>query len=180
MSLSGKKILVGVTGSIAAYKAAIFVRALVKAGASVQVICTPAATQFISPLTLSTLSKHECLVDYVNSDNSTWNNHVNLALWADVMVLYPATMNTIAKCANGICDNLLMATYFSCRCKVYIARAMDEDMWQHPANQQNISKLLSYGNHIFEVVSGELASGLVGKGRLQEPEEVLAFLEVQR
>jgi phosphopantothenoylcysteine decarboxylase/phosphopantothenate--cysteine ligase len=177
MSLSGKKILVGVTGSIAAYKAAIFIRGLVKAGAEVQVILSPDAESFVSPLTFSTLSKRPCLSHYVNTDGSTWNNHVHHALWADAMVIYPTTMHTIAKISRGICDNLLMAIYFSTRCPVFIAPAMDEDMWKHPANKANVETIKGWQRHkVWEVQAGELASGLIGEGRLIEPEVAIGNL----
>ncbi len=177
MSLSGKKILVGVTGSIAAYKAAIFIRGLVKAGAEVQVILSPDAEGFVSPLTFSTLSKRPCLSRYVNTDGSTWNNHVHHALWADAMVIYPATMHTIAKISQGICDNLLMAICFSTRCPVFIAPAMDEDMWKHPSNKANLEIIRGWQRHeVWAVQSGELASGLIGEGRVLEPEEAISNL----
>lgn len=177
MKLNGKKILVAVCGSIAAYKSAYLIRMLVKQGAQVKCIATSSATQFISPLTLATLSKHECYVDFTNSNQTNWTNHVDLAIWADLFIIAPASMNTIAKMANGICDNLLLATYFSARCKVMIAPAMDEDMWHHQANQKNIATLILYNNQIIEVNDGELASGLVGKGRMAEPEEILNIVE---
>jgi len=177
MSLSGKKILVGITGSIAAYKAAIFIRGLVKAGAEVQVLLTPSAEGFVSPLTFSTLSKRPCLTHFVHGDNSTWNNHVQLALWADAMVIYPATMHTIAKISHGQCDNLLLAVYFSTRCPIFIAPAMDEDMWKHPANTANIEAIRAWSrHHIWHVQSGELASGLIGEGRVLESEDALSNL----
>ncbi|MCP4124862.1 MAG: bifunctional phosphopantothenoylcysteine decarboxylase/phosphopantothenate--cysteine ligase CoaBC [Bacteroidetes bacterium] len=176
MPLQGKKIIIGITGSIAAYKSAYLVRALIKDGAEVQVIMTDDAKAFISPLTLATLSKRECLSSFVNESASDWNNHVELGLWADAIVVAPATANTLAKMANGLCDNLLLGVYLSARCPVYLAPAMDEDMWKHPSTQNNIDKLKEYDNCIIPVNSGELASGLVGPGRMAEPDEIAAFL----
>ncbi|HMZ94545.1 MAG TPA: bifunctional phosphopantothenoylcysteine decarboxylase/phosphopantothenate--cysteine ligase CoaBC [Chitinophagales bacterium] len=176
MNLSGKKIIVAVSGSIAAYKSAYLVRLLIKQGAYVQCVITESATQFIAPLTLATLSKNECLVDYTNASKTNWNNHVNIALWADAIIVAPASMNTIAKMANGLCDNLLLGIYFSARCPVFIAPAMDEDMWHHPSNQKNIQTLVAFGHHLLEVNDGELASGLIGKGRMAEPEEIIETL----
>ena len=172
MSLSGKKIILGVTGSIAAYKSAILVRLLVKAGAEVKVIMTSAAADFITPLTLSVLSKNP-VISHLQNDSHTWNNHVELSLWADAMIIAPASAHTIAKMANGQCDNMLLATYLSARCPVYFAPAMDLDMWAHPSTKRNIELLLSYGNHLIPVDNGELASGLVGDGRMAEPEAIL-------
>jgi len=172
--LQGKKILLGVSGSIAAYKAATIVRLLVKEGADVKVIMTPAACDFITPLTLATLSKHE--VPVTISDNQSWNNHVMLGRWADVMLIAPASANTIAKMANGFCDNLLLATYLSATCPVLFAPAMDEDMWHHTATRHNIEKLLSYGHKQLPVEKGELASGLFGEGRMAEPADIIAYL----
>jgi phosphopantothenoylcysteine decarboxylase/phosphopantothenate--cysteine ligase len=176
MSLSGKKIILGVSGSIAAYKSAVLVRLLVKAGADVQVVMTDDAASFITPVTMATLSKRECLTSFVNTAGTNWNNHVELGLWADALVIAPATANTLARMANGLCDNLLTGIYLSARCPVYIAPAMDEDMWNHPSTQANIEKLTSYGNTVIPVNNGELASGLTGPGRMAEPEEILAFL----
>jgi phosphopantothenoylcysteine decarboxylase/phosphopantothenate--cysteine ligase len=173
--LQGKKILLGVSGSIAAYKAATIVRLLVKEGAAVKVVMTPSACDFITPLTLATLSKNE--VPVTISDNQSWNNHVMLGRWADVMLIAPASANTIAKMANGLCDNLLMATYLSATCPVFFAPAMDEDMWHHPATRANIAKLLSYGHQQLPVEKGELASGLFGEGRMSEPEHMITFLQ---
>lgn len=173
--LSKKKILIAVSGSIAAYKIASLVRLFVKANAEVKVIMTPAAQGFITPLTLSTLSKNPVFSN-VSSDEG-WNNHVELGLWADVMLVAPATANTLAKMANGLCDNMLLAAYLSSRCPVFIAPAMDLDMWIHPATQHNVQKLLSFGNHLLPVEDGELASGLVGKGRMAEPETMVLHLE---
>lgn len=172
--LQGKKILLGVSGSIAAYKAAILVRLLVKEGAQVKVLMTPAACDFITPLTLSTLSKHE--VGVTISENGSWSNHVMLGRWADVMLIAPASVNTIAKMANGICDNLLLAVYLSATCPVLFAPAMDEDMWLHPATKTNVARLLAYGHRQLPVHKGELASGLFGEGRMAEPEAIVAYL----
>jgi phosphopantothenoylcysteine decarboxylase / phosphopantothenate---cysteine ligase len=178
--LQGKKILIGITGSIAAYKSAILVRLLIKEGAEVKIIMTKAAESFITPLTLGTLSKNKVLVDLFDED--TWANHVMLGRWADVMVIAPASCNTIAKMANGICDNLLQAIYLSATCKTIVVPAMDEDMWQHASTQQNLNKLISYGNIILPVSNGELASGLHGEGRMAEPdfivEKIALFLQV--
>ncbi len=173
-SLQGKKIILGICGSIAAYKAAFLTRLLLKAGAEVQVLMTEAATQFISPLTLSTLSKHPVHI-HVSAEDS-WNNHVELGLWADAMIVAPITATTLGKMANGICDSVIVATYLSARCPVFFAPAMDLDMWKHPATQHNVEKLSSYGNHLIDVADGELASGLVGKGRLAEPETIVQHL----
>lgn len=172
--LQGKKILLGVSGSIAAYKAATLTRLLVKEGAVVKVIMTPAACDFITPLTLATLSKNEVPVSI--NENNSWNNHVMLGRWADVMLIAPASANTIAKMAYGQCDNLLLAAYLSATCPVFFAPAMDEDMWYHPATRANVEKLLSYGHQQIPVESGELASGLVGEGRMAEPEHITDFL----
>ena len=173
--LQGKKILLGVTGSIAAYKSAVLVRQLVKAGAEVRVIMTPAATDFISRLTLSTLSKNKVLVDLFDEDS--WANHVMIGRWADVMVIAPLSCNTLAKMANGQCDNLLLAVYLSATCPVVLAPAMDEDMWHHPSTQENIKKLISFENKIIPVDTGELASGLIGDGRMAEPDRIIRFIE---
>lgn len=174
--LKGKKILLGVSGSIAAYKAAFLVRLLVKAEAEVKVILTDAAKDFVTPLTLSTLSKNPVLSSFTKGENGEWNNHVELGLWADVMLIAPASANTISKMANGACDNLLLATYLSARCPVFFAPAMDLDMYQHPSVQANILKLQSFGNQLIEARDGELASGLVGQGRMAEPEELADIL----
>ncbi len=172
--LHGKKILLGVSGSIAAYKSAFLTRLLVKAGAEVKIIMTRAAADFITPITLSTLSKNKVISD-IHSEDS-WNNHVELGMWADVMLIAPASANTLAKLANGLCDNMLTACYLSAKCPVLIAPAMDLDMWQHPATQLNIQKLQSFGNQLIPVGTGELASGLIGPGRMAEPEKILDFL----
>src|SRR4051812_18962462 len=175
--LNGKKILVAVCGSIAAYKTAYLIRLLVKEGAAVRVVMTHAAKEFITPLTLATLSKNECYSDYTNLQKTNWNNHVDLALWADLMLIAPASAGTISKMANGLCDNLLMAVYMSARCPVFVAPAMDEDMWKHASTKTNIEKLRSFGNKIISVNSGELASGLIGEGRMAEPAEIISYLE---
>ncbi|MBT8195887.1 MAG: bifunctional phosphopantothenoylcysteine decarboxylase/phosphopantothenate--cysteine ligase CoaBC [Bacteroidia bacterium] len=172
----GKKIILGVCGSIAAYKSAELVRLLVKSGAEVKVIMTEAAKDFITPLTLSTLSKHEVLSDFSNTDTDTWNEHVQLGLWADHLLIAPASANTIAKMAHGMCDNFLTAVYLSAKCSVSVAPAMDLDMYQHPSTQQNLSALQSYGVSIIGPDSGELASGLNGMGRMTEPEEIVQSL----
>lgn len=174
MELQGKKILLGITGSIAAYKAASLVRLLLKAGAEVQVLMTTAATEFITPLTIATLSKKPVYSDI--QSESSWNNHVELGLWADVMIIAPLTATTLAKMANGFCDNILTASYLSAKCPVLVAPAMDLDMWIHPATQGNIEKIKSFGNHIIPVGHGELASGLVGAGRMAEPEDIIEHL----
>lgn len=175
-NLSGKKIVLGVCGSIAAYKAAILVRNLIKAGADVKVILTASASQFITPLTLSTLSKNPVFTELTNN-TSDWNNHVELGLWADAMVIAPASANTIAKMATGNCDNMLLAVYLSAKCPVFFAPAMDLDMWRHKAVKRNIDLLHSYGNILIPVEHGELASGLVGDGRMAEPEHIMDHLE---
>jgi len=173
LSLKNKKILLGVSGSIAAYKSALLVRLLVKVGAEVKVIMTESAKDFITPLTLSTLSKYPVLSSFTKGDLGEWNNHVELGLWADVMIFAPVSANTLAKCANGICDNLLVATYLSAKCSVFFAPAMDLDMYKHPSMIENLRKLNSYGNYIINAEYGELASGLVGEGRLVEPEQIV-------
>ncbi|SDF32481.1 phosphopantothenoylcysteine decarboxylase / phosphopantothenate--cysteine ligase [Mucilaginibacter pineti] len=174
--LEGKNIILGVCGSIAAYKSALLVRLLVKAGAHVQVVMTPDAINFITPLTLSTLSKKPVLVDYFKADTGEWNNHVELGIWADMLIIAPATANTLAKMANGLCDNLLSAVYLSAKCPVYFAPAMDLDMWLHPATRKNVNTLQSFGNTLIAPGSGELASGLYGEGRMAEPDEIVDFL----
>jgi phosphopantothenoylcysteine decarboxylase/phosphopantothenate--cysteine ligase len=175
--LGGKKIIIGVTGSIAAYKVAILTRLLVKTGAEVKIIMTASAHDFITPLTLATLSKNPVLTEFSQDKTGVWNNHIELGLWADVLLIAPASANTISKMANGLCDNLLLATYLSARCPVFLAPAMDLDMLQHPATKSNLQKLLSFGNTIIDPNFGELASGLVGNGRMAEPEEIVTFLE---
>jgi phosphopantothenoylcysteine decarboxylase/phosphopantothenate--cysteine ligase len=174
--LTGKKIVLGVTGSIAAYKAAVLTRLLVKDGAEVRVLMTSSAKDFITPLTLSTLSKNPVLTEFVTNKTGEWNNHVETGLWADAVVIAPASANTIGKMANGLCDNLLSAVYFSARCPVFFAPAMDLDMLQHPAVKSNIERLKSFGNILIESAYGELASGLIGTGRMAEPEEIVHFL----
>jgi len=175
--LNGKKILLGVCGSIASYKSAFLIRLLVEAGATVQVIMTKEATNFITPLTLATLSKNPVLVEYYKPETGEWNNHVDLGLWADLMLIAPVTANTLAKMATGLCDNLLTAIYLSAKCPVYFAPAMDLDMWKHPSTQHNIHKLLDYKNMLIKPAYGELASGLVGEGRMAEPKEIVSFLK---
>lgn len=175
--LKGKKILLGVCGSIAAYKTALLTRLLIKEGAEVKILMTAAARDFITPLTLATLSKNPVLSEYFDLKSGEWNSHVDLGLWADCMVIAPASANTMAKMANGVCDNLLLATYLSARCPVYIAPAMDLDMYKHPATTANQEKLVSFGNEIIPAEYGELASGLVGEGRMAEPEQILEFLK---
>jgi phosphopantothenoylcysteine decarboxylase/phosphopantothenate--cysteine ligase len=175
--LQGKKIVLGVTGSIAAYKAAVLTRLLVKAGAEVKVVMTASAKEFITALTLSTLSKNPVLTEFIKDETGQWNNHVELGLWADVLLIAPASANSIAKMANGICDNLLSAVYLSARCPVFLAPAMDLDMLSHASTQSNLAKIVSFGNQIIDPEYGELASGLVGTGRMAEPEEIVAHLE---
>jgi phosphopantothenoylcysteine decarboxylase / phosphopantothenate---cysteine ligase len=175
--LKGKKIVLGVTGSIAAYKSAVLTRLLVKAEAEVKVIMTPSSKDFITPLTLSTLSKNPVLSDFIKDKTGQWNNHVELGLWADALIIAPASANAIAKMAHGLCDNLLLATYLSARCPVFLAPAMDLDMLKHPSTDSNIKKVLSYGNHIIAPEFGELASGLVGSGRMAEPETIVEYLD---
>ena len=174
--MQGKKIILGVTGSIAAYKASTLIRLLIKQGAEIKVIMTKDAHHFITPLTLGTLSKNAVLTEFVANNQGEWNNHVSLGLWADMMLIAPATANTIAKMANGLCDNLLLATYLSAKCNVYIAPAMDLDMYAHPSTQLNLQKLRDYGHTVLPVANGELASGLVGQGRMIEPQEIVDFL----
>src|ERR1035437_8713314 len=175
--LQGKHIILGVTGSIAAYKSAQLIRLLVKEGAEVKVIMTTLAKEFITPLTLATLSKNPILVDFFDPTNGDWNSHVDLGMWADAFLIAPATANTIGKMATGIADNLLLTTYLSARCPVFIAPAMDLDMFAHPAMQNNLEILKSIGNHIIEPSVGELASGLEGKGRMDEPDNIVNFID---
>ena len=180
--LAGKRILLGVTGSISAYKSALLVRLLVKAGADVQVVMTESAKTFITPLTLATLAKRPVFSTFVNTDNEgggegNWTNHVELGLWADAVVVAPASAHTLARCANGLCDDLLSAVYLSAKCPVFFAPAMDLDMYRHPATLENLRRLVSFGNHIIRAEHGELASGLVGEGRLAEPETITQALD---
>ena len=175
--LKGKHIILGITGSIAAYKAAYIIRALVKKGAEVQVIITPAGKEFITPLTLSTLSSHPVISEFFSNRDGTWNSHVDLGLWADAMLVAPATASTIGKMANGIADNMLVTTYLSCKAPVFVAPAMDLDMFAHPSTRQNLDRLRLFGNRIIEPAEGELASHLVGKGRMEEPDKIVAVLE---
>ncbi|OXA71014.1 phosphopantothenoylcysteine decarboxylase [Flavobacterium aquidurense] len=177
--LNGKKILLGVSGGIAAYKTASLVRLFIKAGAHIQVVMTPASKDFVTPLTLSTLSKNPVHSNFFNQDDedAVWNNHVELALWADLMIIAPATANTLSKMATGNCDNLLIATYLSAKCPVYFAPAMDLDMYKHPSTLSNFVALKQFGNVMIPAENGELASGLSGEGRMAEPENIIAFLE---
>ncbi|MBP6230653.1 MAG: bifunctional phosphopantothenoylcysteine decarboxylase/phosphopantothenate--cysteine ligase CoaBC [Paludibacteraceae bacterium] len=174
--LEGKKILLGITGSIAAYKTSYLVREFVKKGAEVKVIMTATAKEFITPLTLATLSKNPILVDFFDPTNGNWNSHVKLGLWADVFIIAPASANTIGKMAHGIADNLLLTSYLSCKCPVFVAPAMDLDMYAHPSTQENIATLRKRNNHIIEATSGQLASGLEGKGRMEEPAIIAEIL----
>jgi phosphopantothenoylcysteine decarboxylase/phosphopantothenate--cysteine ligase len=175
--MNSKKIILGITGSIAAYKAAYLIRALVKRGAEVQVVMTEAAKEFITPLTLATLSRKSVISEFFSNRDGLWNSHVDLGLWADAMLIAPATAATIGKMANGVADNMLITTYLSCKAPVFVAPAMDMDMYAHPATQQNLERLRSFGNHIIEPVEGELASQLIGKGRMEEPERIVSVLE---
>ena len=177
--LRGKKVLLGVSGGIAAYKTAHLVRLFIKAGAQVQVVMTPASKDFVTPLTLATLSKNPVYSTFLNEDegDASWNNHVELGLWADLLLIAPATANTLSKMANGNCDNLLIATYLSAKCPVYFAPAMDLDMYKHPSTLDSFLKLAKFGNTIIPAESGELASGLSGEGRMAEPENIITFLE---
>ncbi len=173
MRLKEKHIILGITGSIAAYKAAVLLRYLIKEGAEVQVVITPSGKEFITPVTLSALSNKPVICNFFGANDGTWNSHVDLGLWADLMLVAPATASTIGKFASGICDNMLCTTYMSVKCPVMIAPAMDLDMFIHPANQRNLSLLKEFGNIIIEPATGELASGLKGKGRMQEPEAIV-------
>ena len=175
-SLAGKRIVLGVTGSIAAYKAAQIIRLLVKRGATVQVVITPSGKEFITPITLSALSSNPVISEFFSNRDGTWNSHVTLGLWADAMLIAPATAATIGKMANGIADNMLVTTYLSCKAPVFVAPAMDLDMFAHPTTSQNLQRLVSFGNHIIEPTEGELASALIGKGRMEEPEVIVATL----
>ena len=175
--LQGKKILLGVCGSIAAYKSAVLIRLLKKSGAEVQVVMTDSAKTFITPLTLSTVSANPALSEFQKDESGLWNNHVDLGLWADLIIVAPATANTLAKMANGVCDNLLLATYLSAKCPVYFAPTMDLDMYKHPSTLSSFKVLKSYGNIMIPATSGELASGLIGEGRMAEPENIVSFIE---
>ena len=181
MVLSGKKVILGISGGVAAYKTAALVRLFVKAGADVRVVMTPCSRDFVTPLTLSTLSKNPVLSHFTSEDpdapEGTWNNHVELGLWADFMVIAPATANTLSKMANGTCDNLLLAVYLSAKCPVYFAPAMDLDMYKHPSTLNSLKALQGFGNIMIPAESGELASGLVGEGRMAEPENIISFIE---
>lgn len=175
--LKGKKIVLGITGSIAAYKACLIIRGLIKSGAEVQVVITPAGKEFITPITLSALTQKPVISDFFSQRDGTWHSHVALGLWADAMLIAPCTASTLGKMANGIADNMLITTYLSMKAPVFIAPAMDLDMYQHPTTQQNMERLKSFGNHIIEPASGFLASGLEGKGRMEEPEHIVDFLD---
>ncbi len=175
--LKDKKIILGITGSIAAYKAAYIIRGLVKKGAEVQVVITPSGKEFITPVTLSALSSNPVISDFFSNRDGSWHSHVDLGLWADAMLIAPATASSIGKMANGIADNMLITTYLSCKAPVFIAPAMDLDMFAHPSTQQNLDKLRSFGNYIIEPAEGELASHLVGKGRMEEPDKIIQQLE---
>ena len=177
--LQGKHIVLGITGSIAAYKACLIIRLLIKQGAEVQVVITPAGREFITPITLSTLTRKPVICDFFNHQDGTWNSHVDLGLWADAMLIAPATASTIGKMAHGVADNMLITTYLSMKAPVFIAPAMDLDMYAHPSTQENLRKLAAWGNHIIEPGTGFLASQLEGKGRMQEPEEIVRELDEQ-
>ncbi|HUM89413.1 MAG TPA: flavoprotein [Prolixibacteraceae bacterium] len=184
MRLKEKHIILGITGSIAAYKAATLLRGLIKEGAEVQVVITPSGKEFITPVTLSALSGKPVISEFFGANDGTWNSHVDLGLWADLMVIAPATASTIGKMANGIADNMLITTYLSAKCPTMVAPAMDLDMFAHPSTQKNIETLRTYGNIIIEPSTGELASGLTGKGRMQEPEaiaeEIISFFSEKK
>ena len=175
--LKGKKIVLGITGSIAAYKSCLIIRELIKTGAEVQVVITPAGKEFITPITLSALTQKPVISDFFSQRDGTWHSHVALGLWADAMLIAPCTASTLGKMANGIADNMLITTYLSMKAPVFIAPAMDLDMYQHPTTQQNMERLKSFGNHIIEPASGFLASGLEGKGRMEEPERIVEFVD---
>ena len=175
-TLKGKKIVLGITGSIAAYKACYIIRGLIKQGAEVQVVITPAGKEFITPITLSALTSKPVISEFFTQRDGTWNSHVDLGLWADAMLVAPATASTIGKMANGVADNMLITTYLSAKAPVFVAPAMDLDMYAHPSTQKNLDTLRSYGNHIIEPGTGELASHLVGKGRMEEPEVIIQYL----
>lgn len=175
--LEGKKIVLGITGSIAAYKSCLIIRELVKRGAEVQVVITPAGKEFITPITLSALTQKPVISDFFSQRDGTWHSHVKLGLWADAMLIAPCTASTLGKMANGVADNMLITTYLSMKAPVFIAPAMDLDMYAHPTTQQNMERLRSFGNHIIEPQSGFLASGLEGKGRMEEPEKIVEYLD---
>ena len=179
--LNGKNVLLGITGGIAAYKTTFLVRLFIKAGANVKIILTDSASSFVSPLTLSTLAKNPVVLDFVKTEDNTvdWNNHVEMGLWADLMVIAPATANTMSKMTTGNCDNILMATYLSAKCPVFVAPAMDLDMYKHPSTKSSLEALASFGNFIIPATNGELASGLVGEGRMAEPEDIVEFIKKQ-
>ena len=178
-SLSGKKILLGISGGIAAYKTPLLVRELIKLGAEIRVLMTPLAKDFVTPLTLSALSKNPVLSSFTNNelDNPVWNNHVELGLWADLYIIAPATSNTLSSMAQGRCNNLLLATYLSAKCPVYFAPAMDLDMYIHPSTVTSLERLQAFGNKMIPATRGELASGLVGEGRMAEPQDIISFME---
>lgn len=176
--LKGKKIIIGITGGISAYKIPLLVRQFIKAGAEIKIILTPASLHFVTPLTLATLSKKPVISEFYNQQTGEWVNHVDLGLWADAMIIAPATSNTIGKLANGIADNILLTTYLSAKCPVFIAPAMDRDMAEHPAVLKNIETLKSYKNNIIDYEYGELASGLIGNGRMAEPENIFNTLNI--
>lgn len=175
--LKGKKIVLGITGSIAAYKSCLIIRALIKKGAEVQVVITPSGKEFITPLTLSTLTGKPVVSEFFDRRDGSWHSHVSLGMWADAMLIAPATASTIGKMANGIADNMLITTYLSMKAPVFVAPAMDLDMFAHPSTQKNLKTLRSYGNYIIEPASGELASHLEGKGRMEEPDNIIKVLE---
>lgn len=175
--LKGKKIVLGITGSIAAYKSCLIIRALIKKGAEVQVVITPSGKEFITPLTLSTLTGKPVVSEFFDRRDGSWHSHVSLGMWADAMLIAPATTSTIGKMANGIADNMLITTYLSMKAPVFVAPAMDLDMFAHPSTQKNLETLRSYGNYIIEPASGELASHLEGKGRMEEPDNIIKVLE---
>ena len=175
--LKNKKIVLGITGSIAAYKACLIIRGLIKRGAEVQTVITPSGKEFITPITLSALTHKPVISDFFSQRDGTWNSHVDLGLWADAMLIAPCTASTIGKMANGIADNMLITTYLSMKAQVFIAPAMDLDMYAHPSTQRNIEKLISYGNIMIEPQSGFLASGLLGKGRMEEPDVIVETIE---
>lgn len=175
--LKGKKIVLGITGSIAAYKSCLIIRALIKKGADVQVVITPSGKEFITPLTLSTLTGKPVVSEFFDRRDGSWHSHVSLGMWADAMLIAPATASTIGKMANGIADNMLITTYLSMKAPVFVAPAMDLDMFAHPSTQKNLETLRSYGNYIIEPASGELASHLEGKGRMEEPDNIIKVLE---